>query len=67
MKCEMCGKDTDGTYNGIPVCFEHYMDGTLKKWLNRKYDSVDTCPECGKLLIDVWSGVQCECGYVFCY
>jgi len=73
MKCEMCGKETDGNYDGIPVCFEHYIDGTLKEWLKTKENEVwngETCPDCGSPVIDKWSGVKCsneECGWWFCY
>jgi hypothetical protein len=36
MKCVICGKDTCGFYDDtqkIPVCFEHYDDGTLAEYL----------------------------------
>jgi len=31
--CKMCGKQTTGIYDGLPICFEHYQDGTLLDWL----------------------------------
>lgn len=36
MKCEICNKETDGTYKEIPICFEHYENGTLREWLNKE-------------------------------
>jgi hypothetical protein len=44
MKCVICGKDTNGFYDDapkIPVCFEHYDDGTLAEYL-KKTRNVDT-------------------------
>jgi hypothetical protein len=38
MKCVICEKDTTGFYGDtpkIPVCFEHYKDGTLTKYLKK--------------------------------
>lgn len=56
-KCVMCQKDVTGFYDyegeKIPVCFEHYEDGTFANYLATQQplapDTATPCDNCGTI------------------